>query len=478
LALAVAFAVMLSGAVSYSAESPQFSLRVLMYEIQRGDTLTRLAKRFKRFDITVDALFEANKDGGCVKSKDLILAGCTIAIPNLVMWDDVWETIQNYEKALDKLRTETRQAEDQAVVYGYLAMSASAFAVIMFLLWYFTKLSRDEWKEKAIANSKRGAIISILAVLAVFLTFGLGFAQTSRPPTGISAGISGHVATKLQASPSVRLKNVFGSLEHSTMVVPWGSSFSRLAATMGQKGQKEVSEWVGKVVELNKDNPCVKSRDLVWEGCEIKIPVYPARETEIRFAASDVVNDALENKMSQQQTELTQTQAQLKQSRIGLGILSVVIVILLGLLVFVWMVPREVAEKIAADRVRVTKAENDKLVETVSKLYVERDCLEAVLKEQRDMYEAARISSADAQSKVQALESVFIKYAACAEGAPCSFESRDNGVINNAYKVKRSHIASDGKPVIDFLECVRCGAEVLQQNCGSHYFKPHENLTA
>lgn len=157
LAVALVFTVIFSafGFTAYAAEGEEvitIGFEPYGYKVERGDNLTSLAKRF---GTTADELFEANKwNSKCVKSRNLILAGCWIAVLHLVTLDSVLEVTDNYDQALNKARVETKQAKDATVFYSYIALFLAIFLIVVFVLWHFTGNRLDEWREKATENSK------------------------------------------------------------------------------------------------------------------------------------------------------------------------------------------------------------------------------------------------------------------------------------------------------------------------------------
>ena len=158
LAVALVFALIFPafGFGAYMVGVEQLELKQFMYKIQNGDNLTRLAKRFETtIDnlIVVNASFETN-DGGCVKSRDLILAGCQMIVPHLVMLESVVEVVNNYEKTLDKKLAEIGQAKDEARVESYVITGISVVSLILVLWLFFAIRSRDDWRDKATENSK------------------------------------------------------------------------------------------------------------------------------------------------------------------------------------------------------------------------------------------------------------------------------------------------------------------------------------
>ena len=57
---------------SFAEERGQVILRTFKYNIQRGDNLPRIAKRF---DTTKERLLWANEGSRCIKNENLILRG-------------------------------------------------------------------------------------------------------------------------------------------------------------------------------------------------------------------------------------------------------------------------------------------------------------------------------------------------------------------------------------------------------------------
>lgn len=271
----------------------------------------------------------------------------------------------------------------------------------------------------------KNMVISVFAVLAVFLTSTFGFTQTL---------------------PSARLENIFGSLEHEVVIMPWGSSLSRIAVMMGRESQKQISEFVDEIMELNKGNSCLKSRDLVWENCEIKVPSYPAREVQIRFAAANVVNDALANDAKMARAELTQ--AQTKKQGLIVFLIAAAIIIFVLVCVLVFVRPRSQTDQkelelekeknkrleedktLADEEIKRLMAESNGLVEKVNMLYTEKDRLEAALRQK------------------------------VAVGDTIELESREHGKI--AFKIHEVLCPEE-----------QCQTPLKPPNALSHYFKQH-----
>ena len=132
-----------SSQLFYSADSHS----VFQYKMEKNDNFTLLAKRF---ETTIDKILAVNEGNKCVKNRNLILRGCKIFITLFKV-----EALQKAYKLgeLAQVR-ETKQAKDATVIYSYIALTLAIFLIIVFVLWQFTKNSRDDWREKAIENSK------------------------------------------------------------------------------------------------------------------------------------------------------------------------------------------------------------------------------------------------------------------------------------------------------------------------------------
>ena len=117
---------------SFAEERGQVILRTFKYNIQRGDNLPRIAKRF---DTTKERLLWANEGSRCIKNENLILRGCKITIPDIV----------SVKEALRVLNEESRKA----------------IAV---------KQKNAELKK---ANSKKSFLLGGVGIIAGFLFIGL-----------------------------------------------------------------------------------------------------------------------------------------------------------------------------------------------------------------------------------------------------------------------------------------------------------------
>lgn len=114
-----------------SGKMPVPPFEPIVWKIRKGENLTRIAERY---NLSIQSILEPNEGGDCIKTKDMILAGCEIIIPVYPL-----EQIEKYdaaqkafvEKSVEQARSE---GEDKANFTVSLFVFAFLASVLLLLV--------------------------------------------------------------------------------------------------------------------------------------------------------------------------------------------------------------------------------------------------------------------------------------------------------------------------------------------------------
>lgn len=325
-------------------------------------------------------------------------------------------------------------------------------------------------------------------ISAVLIVFALVFGANSYGAEVVLPDPNAKLSEAVQVDPDLVALIPVSALENIKWRVRNGENLWTIAKRYAEyKGVRPLNRYVDEIVELNKDNRCVKSRDLVLANCVINIPAYRAAQVRVQSAFNEQIFEA----EKQNATGLQKSFDSYKR-RFLVGIVALILILIV-------LVAASTSSSIEQNKVIADlKRENQKLEkdlweandqrETLAKelrsVQVKLDIAKQLLALQDGATEEIKRQKQENDRLAATVSELYIEKdhilgecAACAVGASYSFESRDNGTIHGAYRVKKNHIEPNGHPVVDLLECASegCGAEVMptDNNCNSHYWKQH-----
>lgn len=120
-------------------------IKTYEYRLQRGDNLTRVAKRF---ETTKERLLWANTGNPCVKNEDLILRGCWLTIPNLVTVNEAQRVINtaNRNVAAVKKTMSHQIAVDQK--FNKVSNVSLTILSVILAIWLIVVCAKNNLKEE------------------------------------------------------------------------------------------------------------------------------------------------------------------------------------------------------------------------------------------------------------------------------------------------------------------------------------------